>query len=605
MNSHRHTRTLVLLTVLFSLLISHSRSSAAEDFWNRETAEQRNARMEWWRDARFGMFIHWGLYAVPAGEWQGKTNYAEWIRHRAQIPIGEYDRFVGQFNPVKFDAEQWVQMAKQAGMKYLVITSKHHDGFCLWPSELTEFDVESTPFQRDIMGELSRACQKHGLKFCMYHSIMDWHHPDYLPRRSWEEADRPATGADYDRYITYMKGQLKELVQSYDPGVLWFDGEWESTWTHEMGCDLYDYVRSLKPRIIINNRVDKGRQGMEGLTKQGEFRGDFGTPEQQIPATGISGVDWETCMTMNNHWGWNRHDKNWKSEQDLIHKLVDIASKGGNFLLNIGPKADGTFPEESVQRLAAIGRWMQVHGDAIYGTSASPTSRPKWGRITAKTLNDEATRLYLNVFDWPQDGRLDVLVSNQVRACYLLSNPSRKFDCSSHDAGLTVRLSGAADDPHCSVVVLDLEGSPQVIEKAIAQDADGSATLKAIDAEIHAAPGGQAARYEAGGGKNNIGYWMDPKSWVDWKLRVTSPGMFDVVALVGAQAEGVKLAIEVGDQRLIATARNTGSWDTYAEVPAGKVDLAKAGVVQLKVKPVAEGWQPVNLRSIRLVPCKQ
>jgi alpha-L-fucosidase len=194
MSSHRHTRHLVLLTALFSLLISHSRSSAAEDFWNRETAEQRNARMEWWRDARFGMFIHWGLYAVPAGEWQGKTNYAEWIRHRAQIPIGEYDRFVGQFNPVKFDAEQWVQMAKQAGMKYLVITSKHHDGFCLWPSELTTFDVESTPFQRDIMGELSRACQKHGLKFCMYHSIMDWHHPDYLPRRSWEEADRPATG---------------------------------------------------------------------------------------------------------------------------------------------------------------------------------------------------------------------------------------------------------------------------------------------------------------------------------------------------------------------------------------------------------------------------
>ncbi len=262
-------------------------------------------RMQWWRDARFGMFIHWGLYAIPAGEWNGSQKHAEWIRTTAEIPLETYDQFLQQFNPVKFDADAWARMAKDAGMKYIVITSKHHDGFCLWPSAHTDFDVDSTPFKRDIMGELKAACDKHGLVFCMYHSIMDWHHPDYLPRRKWEH-DRSTEGAQYDRYVAYMKAQLKELVERYDPGVLWFDGEWEDTWTHELGKDLYDYVRSLKPDIIINNRVDKGREGMQGMTKGDEFRGDFGTPEQEIPATGIPGVDWESCMTMNHHWGYNR-----------------------------------------------------------------------------------------------------------------------------------------------------------------------------------------------------------------------------------------------------------------------------------------------------------
>ena len=307
-----------------------------------ESAAERDERMKWWREARFGLFIHWGLYAIPAGEWQGGKNHAEWIRTSAQIPLKEYDQFAEQFNPVKFDADAWARMAKEAGMKYIVITSKHHDGFCLWPSEQTEFDVTATPFNRDIMGELKAACDKHGLMFCMYHSIMDWHHPDYLPHRDWEQ-DRSSEGADYKQYVEYMKSQLKELVERYDPGMLWFDGEWEGTWTHEHGIALDNYVRGLKPEIIVNNRVDKGRKGMQGLTKEGDFRGDFGTPEQEIPATGVPGKDWESCMTMNNHWGYNKVDKHFKSTQDLVRKLIDIASKGGNFLLNVGPTAAGEF----------------------------------------------------------------------------------------------------------------------------------------------------------------------------------------------------------------------------------------------------------------------
>ncbi|MDH4273034.1 MAG: alpha-L-fucosidase, partial [Candidatus Aminicenantes bacterium] len=324
---------------------------------------EHDSRMDWWREARFGLFIHWGLYAIPAGEWNGETNHAEWIRTTARIPLEVYDRFVGQFNPLKFDAGEWVRMAKEAGMKYIVITSKHHDGFCLFDSRYTDFDVISTPFGRDILKELSEACRGAGIKLCWYHSIMDWHHPDYLPRRDWEKA-RSSEGADFDRYVQHMKDQLAELVGNYgEIGVLWFDGEWESTWNHERGRDLYEHVRRLQPSIIINNRVDVGRSGLQGLTKAGENVGDFGTPEQEIPPTGLPGVDWETCMTMNDNWGYNKNDQNWKSSRELVRKLADIASKGGNFLLNVGPTAEGEFPPASVKRLRAIGEWLKVNGE--------------------------------------------------------------------------------------------------------------------------------------------------------------------------------------------------------------------------------------------------
>jgi len=421
-----------------------------------------NARMRWWREARFGMFIHWGLYAIPAGEWKGETNHAEWIRTTAQIPIEEYDQFVDQFNPVKFDADDWVRMAKDAGMKYIVITSKHHDGFCLFDSEYTDYDVMSTPFERDIMKELADACREQDIKICWYHSIMDWHHPDYLPRRGWEK--RSAEGADLERYVEYMKNQLGELVHNYgEISVLWFDGEWENTWTHEYGQDLYDYVRSLQPSIIINNRVDVGRSGMAGLTKEGEYAGDFGTPEQEIPPTGLPGVDWETCMTMNDHWGYNKHDDHWKSTEDLIRKLADIASKGGNFLLNVGPTAEGLFPQLSIDRLRAMGQWMKVNGEAIYGTEASPFKALPWGRCTQKRVKGD-TRLYLHVFDWPSDGRLLVPgIYNKARKAYLLSDPEkRKLDVQRQEDALVIHVPDDAPDPINSVVVLEVKGRSDV-----------------------------------------------------------------------------------------------------------------------------------------------
>lgn len=455
------SKALFLFLIIFNIT-GQSQQAKSKNFLS-ETKAQKEERMKWWKDARFGLFIHWGLYSVPAGEWKGETNHAEWIRTTAHIPVKEYEKFVQQFNPVKFDATEWVQLAKQAGMKYIVITSKHHDGFCMFDSKQTDFDIMSTPFHRDVMKELSAACKKEGIQLCFYHSIMDWHHPDYLPRREWEK-DRPTTGANLSNYISYMKKELKELLTNYGKiGVLWFDGEWENTWTHEKGKDLYQYVRSLQPSILINNRVDVGREGLVGLNKEGEFVGDFGTPEQEIPATGMPGVDWESCMTMNNNWGYNSHDNNWKSSEDLVRKLIDIASKGGNFLLNIGPTSEGVFPQPSIDRLRDMGSWMSVNGEAIYGTEASPFKNLAWGRCTQKA-SAGGTRLFFHVFDWPSDGKLVIPgLGSQLTSCYDLAN-KMKLSAERKGSDYVIDVSPVTKQNYATVIVAEVKGKPVIYE---------------------------------------------------------------------------------------------------------------------------------------------
>jgi alpha-L-fucosidase len=416
----------------------------------------KDERMAWWRDARFGMFIHWGLYAVPAGTYNGKRvdGIGEWIMNNGHIPVKEYEKYADQFDPVGFNADQWVRMAKNAGMKYIVITSKHHDGFCLWDSKVTNYDVmDATPFKRDILKELSVACKKQGVKLCFYHSIMDWHHPDAQAPFYPNYNDTSKSNPNFDRYVeTYLKPQIAELVKNYGPiGVLWFDGEWIKDWTEPKGKDMYAYIRGLQPSIIINNRVGKGRAGMEGLSKSDEDAGDFGTPEQQIPPTGLPGVDWETCMTINDTWGFKAYDENWKSTEELIRNLADIASKGGNFLLNVGPTPEGLFPRPIERRLEEIGNWMAVNSESIYDTSASPIGRPDWGRCTAK-----GNKLYLHVFNWPADGKLVVpLAGKSAAKAYLLADKKHaSLPVSSSQDTITISVPKAAPDSINSVVVL-------------------------------------------------------------------------------------------------------------------------------------------------------
>jgi alpha-L-fucosidase len=425
-------------------------------------APRGDGRIDWWREARFGLFIHFGLYAVPAGEWNGRTDYGEWIRNNAQIPLDVYDAFRDRFNPAGFDAAAWARQARRAGMRYVVITTKHHDGFALFDSKQTGFTVMSTPFKRDLLREAIEAFRREGLRVGLYYSIMDWHHPDYLPRRPWEK-DRPAAGADFERYVAFMKAQLKELLTNYGTiDILWFDGEWEGTWTAARGADLYRYVRSLQPGIIVNNRVGKSSGG--GRDDGRVSVGDFGTPEQEVPATGLPGTDWETCMTMNGNWGYNRADKKFKSTSELVRTLVDVASKGGNYLLNVGPDGEGRFPQESVERLQQVGEWLAVNGDSIYGTQASPFPKLAWGRATQRRLAGGVTRLYLHVFDWPADGRLviDGLL-NLPRRAFLLSDSAERSVAVGRDGdALVVSVPASAPSPVDSVVVLDVNGRADV-----------------------------------------------------------------------------------------------------------------------------------------------
>ncbi len=457
-----------------------------------ETPEQHDARMAWFRDAKFGMFIHWGAYSTAGGEWNGKAvpGAGEWLLSNAQITPHDYEPLRDQFNPVKFDAKRWVAIAKNAGMKYIVITSKHHDGFGLWDSPISDWDVGSSPFApRDPLLELAEACKTAGIRLCFYHSIMDWHHFDYLPRRAWDK--RTTEGAVYEKYEEYMKVQLKELVAGkYGKiGILWFDGEWEGTWTHDKGKELFDYVRSLDPDIIVNNRVDTGRSGMEGVTREGDYRGDYGTPEQQIPATGLpGGVDWETCMTMNGTWGFDKNDHNWKSKVDLIQKLVDIASKGGNFLLNVGPTGEGEIPAASVERLEAMGAWMKVNGAAIYGTKANPfPEAPSWGRITRARMPGGFDRLYLCVFDWPSDDKLRLSgLLSEPRHVQMLGQKRRNLLTFTRDADTVIfDLPDEKHDPICAVITVDLATPLAVAGAPVIEASDekfyGTMTVRVVD----------------------------------------------------------------------------------------------------------------------------
>jgi alpha-L-fucosidase len=552
----------------------------------QETDAAHDARMAWWRDARFGMFIHWGLYAELAGEWKGKETQTlgEWIMHDMEIPIPEYEPLAKQFNPVKFNAAEWVGIAKNAGMKYIVITTKHHDGFCMWGTKLTPYNiVDATPFHRDPIKELSEECRKQGIKLCFYHSIMDWHHPD-------------AKGDSFPKYIEHLKGQLRELLTNYGPiGVLWFDGEWTPEWKEEKGEDLYAFVRSLQPDIIINNRVGKARDGMSGKSKY-KGAGDFDTPEQEVPATGIPG-DWETCETMNDTWGFKKNDDSWKSTRVLIRELAETASKGGNLLLNVGPTAEGVIPEPSVRRLAAMGAWLKGREESIRGTSASPFTKLDWGRCTQRP-----GKLYLHVFDWPQDQKLRVpgLKNTVTRAAFLGDGgDSLTFERDGND--LLVSVPKKRPNRNDTVIVLEIDGPPNVDNSGalIPAPAPGATVLQAKDAKLT-----DGVELEHVEGHEYLGKWHGQTGAASWPLDI-DPGSYRVEFVMGCQPgnEGNTYTLTCGPASFRGTVPATTAWRDFTLLYAGTVKISGPATLSIAPGPNLKG-PLINIQAVRLTPLR-
>lgn len=330
----KRTRNTLVISSLLTALITCTAFAQAPTI-KQESLADYNKRMAWFAEAEYGMFIHFGLYSQLGGIWKDKTvgGYAEWIQSKASIPVKEYETLLKTFNPVKFDADVIVSAAKKAGMKYLVITAKHHEGFCLWDSKYTEYDVASTPFKgRDILDELNKACKKHGIKFGLYYSILDWHHP----AQSGLGYQTQIVKGRKQEYVDYQKNQVLELIEKYDPAVLWFDGDWAGWWTMDEGIDLYNAIRDASPTVIVNNRV----------AKRNAFQLDYVTQEQEHFKDAFS-MHWEGCYTMNKSWGYKKNDNSWKSPQAVYDKLRDINTKGGNLLLNVGPDGNGEVQQEA------------------------------------------------------------------------------------------------------------------------------------------------------------------------------------------------------------------------------------------------------------------
>ncbi len=578
--------------VLLSVLISGHTATAI-------TPEQSEPRTAWWREARFGIFIHWGIYAVPADatDLKGKQGItgAEWYLFNKRMQVNEYEKFAPQLNPVKFDAKAWVKMAKDSGAKYIVFTAKHHDGFGMFGSRVTDWDViDRSPLKRDPLKELAAECRKSGIRLCVYYSIMDWHHTDYLPRRPWEKNVRPAVGAHLSRYIDYMKGQLKELLTNYGPiGVLWFDGDWEHTSNELRSKEVNAFVRSLQPNILINNR--------------NKLSEDFSTPEKFVPVKSLAvGQLWETCMPMNDTWGYAANDTNWKSAETIIRNWIDSASKGGNFLLNVGVTAPGAFPSESVERLARVGAWMEVNKSSIYGTSKGPFRRLPFNGRTTSTSNT----LYIHVFDWPSQGLRLVGLKTPITGARVLAENlelGTKISRTTIDGTNVPVLEIDRPprlDPAATVIELRLSGPPEVKEPEWAPTpprSDGSLMLNAAEAEVR----GEDVGYMASGLSDYIGGWASTQDFSIWVLDIPAARRYRVEAVYACPAENAGSEFTVGLEsgaKLTGKIQTTAHWHDFQVRGLGELPLpAGRQRLVLRLKSVTQN-PAMHLRQVILVP---
>jgi alpha-L-fucosidase len=571
-----------------------------------ETPAQRDARMAWWRDARFGIFIHWGVYSRLEGRWDGKDipSVGEWIMETGKIPASAYVREARAFNPTAYDPASWAALFRDAGAKYVVITSRHHDGFCLWDSKVSDFDVMGVAAGRDLLAPLKREIERQGLKFGLYYSIMDWTHPDWSGRRAWNDL-WPGRAPDRAAFDAYIDAQLRELAAAYDPAVVWFDGEWEDPWTVEEGARTQALTRALMPHAIVNDRCVKARPGMRPRRQREQAMdqdvGDFGTPEQEVPRKALPDVDWETCLTMNDTWGYKASDTNFKSTRELIRTLVDVSSKGGNLLLNVGPDGLGRIPEPSIQRLHDLGAWLKVNGEAIYATRAGPIQKLSWGRSTQRD-----GVIYLHVFDWPRDGRLPLPgLKTTVKKARVVGHPDLPVRTLVTEEQQWLEVPGVAPSADATVIALEIDGPPVMVAPPPEKLTEGTIVLGAGDARL---AGGRLGLEQRDADKQNIGYWTDGAATASWSVTLPASTLVDVVLVLSCLpgAEGNDFQVDLGDQHLRGTVRSTGSWEEFEPVTCGRLRLGP-GTIDLTVRaadPRAMHFALMNLQEVRLVPVK-
>jgi alpha-L-fucosidase len=420
----------------------------------------REARLAWFREAKYGLFIHWGLYALPAGEWKGKPvpGIGEWIMNRARIPVREYEALARQWNPVKFDAEAWVRLAQDAGMRYIVITSKHHDGFALYGSKASPYNVvDATPFKRDILKELAGACAKAGMPLGFYYSqAQDWHDPNGAGN-DWDFG--PDDKKDFDRYLrAKAEPQVRELLTEYGPvALVWFDTP--RLMTPERAQRFTDLVRRLQPKTLIDGRLGAA--------------GDYVSTGDNVIPSKVGAEAWETPATINHTWGYKKDDHDWKSPGDVTFKLVDIVSKGGNYLLNVGPMADGVIPPPSQDTLRTVGRWLKVNGEAVYGAGPTPfgeelgepsctgatdgRGNPLFLSRNEYRFTTKPGRLYLTLFREPRVPLALPAMRNAVRKAYQLAD-GRPVEVKVEEGRALLQVARPIVDPMATVIVVEIEG---------------------------------------------------------------------------------------------------------------------------------------------------
>ena len=587
----------------------------AKNGWWTASMKTHDQRIQWWQQAKFGMFIHWGVYSLPGGEWKGKkvSGYAEHLMRKERILRKDYLELAHQFNPVKFNAEEWILHAKKAGMKYFIITSKHHDGFAMFDSKVSDFDIiDQTPFKRDPMAELAAAARKYGIKFGFYYShAFDWEHPD-APGNDWEYKN---PGGDSNLYggrnwydlhpellpkaVKYVNEkaipQIKELLIKYHPDIIWFDTPQKLPLSENIR--ILEAIRETDPNVVVNGRLARSVAG-----NFGDYLNTADRPAEFFPVTG----NWEAIPTTNESYGYHKYDSSHKPVSHFIRLIANAASRGGNLLMNIGPKGDGAFDDKDLTILKGIGKWMDKNGESIYGTTASPLPIQSWGVSTLK-----GDKLYLHVFNWPSDGKLYVggLLS-QVRKAYLLTDPSKIYPVKpGSPTDLYITVPRKSPDSINTVIVLEWKGELATHKTRVLAPNSVMDRLLAFDARQ------EGKGFSYGDGKTDRYYvegWKSKEQSLAWDFNTIKPGEYNIRIKYLAPAESAGGSYSLSFYKHTVETTTRAAYHEYkvdttsrnAAVVTRDLDLVRlaTGSYSLVIDPVSIGGSELmKLLEVQLI----